>query len=685
MASTYTTNHNIELIGTGEQAGNWGDITNSNFEIIDSALGGKLGSTQNAVSSSRWASSITLTLTGDLSGSVSFDGQSDQDLEATVTSVADNAVTLGTHTTGNYVQSVAVGLGITISNQASTLEGSIPVLSLTAGFGDNVNPFGSKSPNSVLAGPNSGSSNAPASFRSLVAADIPTLSISKISGLQSTLDGKLGSGSNAVSASKWQTARTITLGGDLSGSVSIDGQSNVTLNATVDNNAAVTTQDFKNSGNFKSYILSNLSAYGSSATYAGWITVWKDRYVLIGFINSSDTANDANFKVFDLETETLYSINTYSGSTVYLERPYFLQNLDGSLCSTDGDSFFIASGHYFLNSSRKKIGKVTATDSNPSNWTISYYGDSPYTTHSRYPSTNDSYPTSTSNGYRGWTISPNAVVKGNNIYCVAYYQYYVNKYIGKLLKFDTSTNTLTETDILSLVEGAGWGIPYALYNLDFYGNDRDPDRYIGITLADNTKIRGAAVYDITDNHFETSVQYNTLRGTSAWSSQGVGGPILPNGEVIICPSSSATSSTDATVGIYNLNPNSAGFLEVDLKQGFGNDHDWTTTAFSYPTYFCDSKTFGVGIYDYTSNNSAPHIFDTSSLSAKHLTRGNVGASTSNVAFASGDAFVTRFCPKPLSDGRRIAFQYRYDISYSSYNNARVRYSDKILTVFKPER
>lgn len=191
MASTYTTNHNIELIGTGEQAGNWGDITNSNFEIIDSALGGKLGSTQNAVSSSRWASSITITLTGDLSGSVSFDGQSDQDLEATVTSVADNAVTLGTHTTGNYVQSVAVGLGITIGNQASTLEGSIPVLSLTAGFGDNVNPYGSKSPNSVLAGPNSGSSNAPASFRSLVAADIPSLAISKISGLQDALNGKL--------------------------------------------------------------------------------------------------------------------------------------------------------------------------------------------------------------------------------------------------------------------------------------------------------------------------------------------------------------------------------------------------------------------------------------------------------------------------------------------------------------
>ena len=47
------------------------------------------------------------------------------------------------------------------------------------------------------------------------------------------LDGKLGSTANAVSASKWATARTITLGGDASGSVSIDGSANKTLTVTV--------------------------------------------------------------------------------------------------------------------------------------------------------------------------------------------------------------------------------------------------------------------------------------------------------------------------------------------------------------------------------------------------------------------------------------------------------------------
>jgi hypothetical protein len=43
----------------------------------------------------------------------------------------------------------------------------------------------------------------------------------------------LGINANAVSASQWQTARTITLNGDASGSVSINGSANVTLTVAV--------------------------------------------------------------------------------------------------------------------------------------------------------------------------------------------------------------------------------------------------------------------------------------------------------------------------------------------------------------------------------------------------------------------------------------------------------------------
>lgn len=40
MPSTYTLNSGIELIGTGEQSGTWGDTTNVNLEIVDRLTGG---------------------------------------------------------------------------------------------------------------------------------------------------------------------------------------------------------------------------------------------------------------------------------------------------------------------------------------------------------------------------------------------------------------------------------------------------------------------------------------------------------------------------------------------------------------------------------------------------------------------------------------------------------------------
>tara|TARA_B100001057_G_C22499487_1_gene813453 strand:+ start:143 stop:766 length:624 start_codon:yes stop_codon:yes gene_type:complete len=40
MASTYTDSTGIELIGSGEQAGTWGNTSNNNFKIIDRALNG---------------------------------------------------------------------------------------------------------------------------------------------------------------------------------------------------------------------------------------------------------------------------------------------------------------------------------------------------------------------------------------------------------------------------------------------------------------------------------------------------------------------------------------------------------------------------------------------------------------------------------------------------------------------
>lgn len=60
-----------------------------------------------------------------------------------------------------------------------------------------------------------------------------THAIGDVTGLQTALDAKLGTAANAVSASKLAAARSITLAGDLSGSVSFDGSANVTITAAV--------------------------------------------------------------------------------------------------------------------------------------------------------------------------------------------------------------------------------------------------------------------------------------------------------------------------------------------------------------------------------------------------------------------------------------------------------------------
>ena len=52
MPSTYTLNNGIELIGTGEQSGTWGDTTNLNLELLDTALDGQVTVTLSSTGTS---------------------------------------------------------------------------------------------------------------------------------------------------------------------------------------------------------------------------------------------------------------------------------------------------------------------------------------------------------------------------------------------------------------------------------------------------------------------------------------------------------------------------------------------------------------------------------------------------------------------------------------------------------
>ena len=68
---------------------------------------------------------------------------------------------------------------------------------------------------------------------------------------------------NAATATKWQTARTITLGTDLTGSVSIDGSADVTLNATIAANSVALGTD--TTGDY----VQSISASGAGISISG--------------------------------------------------------------------------------------------------------------------------------------------------------------------------------------------------------------------------------------------------------------------------------------------------------------------------------------------------------------------------------------------------------------------------------
>lgn len=83
---------------SGVISGTAGDIQATNFR------GALIGNADTATTAGRWTTARTITLGGDLSGSVSIDGSAGVTLNATI--VAD-AVALGTDTTGNYVATIA--------------------------------------------------------------------------------------------------------------------------------------------------------------------------------------------------------------------------------------------------------------------------------------------------------------------------------------------------------------------------------------------------------------------------------------------------------------------------------------------------------------------------------------------------------------------------------------------------
>jgi hypothetical protein len=157
----------------------------------------------------------TIAITGDLTyTSPTFNGSTNVTAAGTLATVNSN---VGSFTNASVtvngkglVTAVSSGTApvtaVSGTSPVVSSGGATPAISLSAGYGDTLNPYGSKTANTFLAAPNA-SAGVP-TFRALVAADVPTLN-------QSTTG-------NAATATTLQTARTI-------GGVSFNGSANIDL------------------------------------------------------------------------------------------------------------------------------------------------------------------------------------------------------------------------------------------------------------------------------------------------------------------------------------------------------------------------------------------------------------------------------------------------------------------------
>lgn len=230
----------------------------------------KLDASANAVSATKLQTARTVTLSGDVTGSTTFDGTANVTISAsfkdsgvasgTYTKVtvdqkgnvtagsallASDVPTLNQDTTGNAGTATKLQTSRTINGVSFDGTANITVVDNTkepafaAGTtaqyrrGDKTwQDFATAVRASVMTGLSTVTATAVSATDTLLAA------IGKLQAQITGLDtSKLDATANAVSASKLATARSIALAGDVTGSATFDGSSNVSITATVANDS----------------------------------------------------------------------------------------------------------------------------------------------------------------------------------------------------------------------------------------------------------------------------------------------------------------------------------------------------------------------------------------------------------------------------------------------------------------
>ena len=119
---------------------------------------------KNVLSATKLTTARSISLSGDIVGTVNFDGSTNVNI---TTTVQPNSVTLGTDTVGNYTSGVTAGSGITVTGTAS--EGWNPTIAITSvGIAATYTKVTTNDKGQVVSG------------ELLTANDIPNLDASKI-------------------------------------------------------------------------------------------------------------------------------------------------------------------------------------------------------------------------------------------------------------------------------------------------------------------------------------------------------------------------------------------------------------------------------------------------------------------------------------------------------------------------
>ena len=278
------------------------------------------GVSGNADTASKLATARTIALTGDVSGSITFDGSANVSM---TTTIGVDSVALGTDTTGNYIAAVSSGTpGSQTGTSGLTITGSGEGVTVNIAHADTssvANLASDNSGNTFIQDINFGFDT----FGHVTSASIATANVGDAT-LTMNVSGVGLSGSATFTANS-STARTFTVNSNATSAntastiVSRDGSGNFsagTISANLSGNVSgyITGAKFSNDSETKDDITTRTETgfyETSTATIAeGWPSNSNSWYHLI----SSTHSNDANYYAMQLSAD-FFSQNLYYRST----------------------------------------------------------------------------------------------------------------------------------------------------------------------------------------------------------------------------------------------------------------------------------------------------------------------------------------------------------------------------------